>query len=879
MTKFSKRALSILLASMMVVSLVGCKSNGGDKPNPDATPTQAVNQGGDEGGNQGGDNPSGDPLDNLTINEWDMNSKKYVYKDSVSTLASYWNPHDYETSDDSYLAGYISTGLYEIVFNDELHAVEGKEDYTGYKFIPEMAAADPVDVTEAVKAAHPEYNIPASATKGYAYQIELNKNACWADGTPINADTYIYSMKQLLDPKMINYRATDYFSGNFCIANAEQYFYGGRTVNVVNSADGASMKTAFADLVKGEDGIYRNTAGDVASFGLSEGYAWMGGDSLETYHGAGYVPDAGCWDVLSAAADEDNYVPVTDETIAALYSFTGSDIWGNESKDDLGYYISFKSTYDEFPFEKVGIFKNNDYSITIALGKSLAGFNLFYNLTSNWIVYEPYYEACKSEVNGAMTTTYNTSVETTMSYGPYNLVSYQTDKALRLERNPKWYGYTDKQHIYMDPEDGEVYRMYQSDVIDCQVVEEAATRKLMFLKGELMTYGLQADDYVAYRGSDYAHVSPAETLFFFIFNGNKEAIRERENAADFDKTKYDLETMTLESFRRAIAVTYDKELFASTISPARSGGYGLIGNTYIYDPDTGATYRDTEQAKKILCEFYSVDTSKYASLDAAVDSITGYDPVKAKELFTKTYSEAIAAGFITDTDNDGKSDQTITIEYAASAVSDFITKTLDYLNEKLADVLVGTPFEGKIKFVCSAPYGNDWSTKLKAGLSDTALAGWTGSKMDPFGLSQLYTDPSYQYDAKWFDATTAMLTLKVKVDGAEKEITTNIANWSNALNGETVVIDGTEYCFGEGIADLETRLSILAGIEGTVLQTYDYIPMLQDGSMFLLTQQAFYVIEDFNPILGRGGIAYLKYNYTEDDWKAYVQSNNGELKY
>jgi len=878
MTKFSKRALAALLASMMVFSLVGCKKNGGTE-NP--TPTAAVTNNGDNGQNGNGETPVDTEI--TVDNEWDLTSKNYVYKDSVSTLTTYWNPHDYQVADDAYLADFIRSGLYNFVFNDELHPVEGKEEYTAYKIIPEMADGMPVDVTEQIKAAHPEYNIPESATKGYAYQINLNKDACWENGTPINADTYVYSMKQLFDPKMINYRANDYITGSLSIANAEQYFNSGRTVKSANSVDGDAMSVQVADLVKGADGVYTNAAGEVASFGLKEAYAWLGGNTLDDYHGAGYIPDEGCWNILSAAAVDD-YVPVTDETIEALFSFTNSDIWGNETREQLGYYISFTKTYEEFPWEKVGIFKSGEYQITIVLAKSLAGFNLYYNLASNWLVYEPYYEACKKETNGQMTTSYNTSVDTTMSYGPYKLVSYQADKALRLERNEKWYGYKDKQHIYVDPEDGEVYRMYMTDVIECQVVAEAATNKMMFLKGELMDYGLQADDFEAYRGSDYAHTSPAETLFFFIFNGNKEAIAQREQAADFDTSKYDLECMTLENFRRAIAVTFDKELFAATISPQRSGGYGLIGTPYVYDPETGSRYRDTDAAKKVLCDFYSVDISKYSSLDAAVDSITGYDPVKAKELYNKTFTEALAAGYITDTDNDGKSDQMIQIEYSVSSTSDFIVKTLDYLNKKLDEVLEGTAFEGKIKFVESAPYGTDWSNKLKSGMADTALAGWSGSKFDPFGLSELYTNPSYQYDAKWFDATTVNLTLKVNVAGVDnapsyKELTANLREWSDALNGATVTIDGAEYNFGDGIADVETRLEILAGIEGKVLQTYDYIPMLQNASMLLLSQQVYYVIDDYNALLGRGGITYLKYNYNETDWAAFIQKNGGELKY
>ena len=70
-----------------------------------------------------------------------------------------------------------------------------------------MAAELPVDVTAAVKAANNnKYGIPESATAGYAYTIKLNPNAKWENGTAINADTYIYSMKELLNPKLMNYR-------------------------------------------------------------------------------------------------------------------------------------------------------------------------------------------------------------------------------------------------------------------------------------------------------------------------------------------------------------------------------------------------------------------------------------------------------------------------------------------------------------------------------------------------------------------------------------------------------------------------------------------------------------------------------------------------
>ena len=48
--------------------------------------------------------------------------------------------------------------------------------------------------------------------------------------------------------------------------------------------------------------------------------------------------------------------------------------------------------------------------------------------------------------------------------------------------------------------------------------------------------------------------------------------------------------------------------------------------------------------------------------------------------------------------------------------------------------------------------------------------------------------------------------------------------------------------------------------------------------MALLSYQVYYVVDEYNPIMGRGGIAYLKYSYNETDWAAFVASQ-GELKY
>lgn len=862
-----KKILALLLALVMAVAVfAGCQT-----PAEPSEATAAPAASGD---------PSGEATDA-------PEADTYTYQDSVSVMATNWNPHTYQTTDDAYPVDTadIRIGLYELIFNDELHPVEGKEPFTGYVVLPEMAASLPVDVTEQVKAEHPEFGIPEDMTSGYAYTIDLNPDACWEDGTPINADTYVYSMQKLLDPKLLNYRAVDYYGQNFSIAGAEEYANAGRTVDLDNYAmSGYTLE----DLTLGEDGQYVSPEGSPMFVGVNFDLSWTaqsGGTLQELVEANGdQYFNMERWEELVALADENGLAPLTEDSYAMLVSLISTDAWMEDESNAPCYFVERK-TYPEVDYSTVGLYKSGDYQITLVLDKALAGFNLYYSLTSNWIVKEDLYESCLTSSTGAdgvevWSSTYNTSVETTSSYGPYKLVEFQTDKFMRYEKNENWYGWTDGKHEYVDPNDGQTYPMYQTTAIECEVVEEAATRKLMFLRGELMSYGLGSEDFDTYRSSEYCYATPAETIFFLILNGYLEAIQSREAAADFDKTQYDLETMTVLEFRKAVALTYDKDLFAATVSPARSGGYGIIGNAYVWDVDTGALYRDTDQAKQALCNAYSVDVSEYASLDEAAASITGYDPEQAKVFYGEAFTKALEAGYITDEDGDGISDQTVRIEYCISVDNDFMTQTIDYLNEKMAEVTAGTPFEGKVQFVKSAPYGNEWSDRIREGLSDTVLAGWQGSALNPFSLTDQYVNPASMYDANWFDATTVDMTLELTVDGEARSITMNLREWSDALNGAAVTTeDGNTYNFGDGMADPQDRLTILAAIETQILGTYNYLPMLQDGSMALLSQQVYYVVEEYNPILGRGGIQYLRYNYDDAEWAAYVAENGGELTY
>ncbi len=79
------------------------------------------------------------------------------------------------------------------------------EDGNGFHYIGDIAAELPVQVDDVT------------------WQIPIRKEACWANGDPINADTMIYSYKMLLDPILVNRMADFLADYNITIVNAKEY--------------------------------------------------------------------------------------------------------------------------------------------------------------------------------------------------------------------------------------------------------------------------------------------------------------------------------------------------------------------------------------------------------------------------------------------------------------------------------------------------------------------------------------------------------------------------------------------------------------------------------------------------------------------------------
>lgn len=854
MRKFAtKKILAVSMAAAMAVSMTACGSKGeGDAvptPAPDTTATPAP-----DGSSDTGNQPVVD--ENAT----------YTYNYSLTDFPTNWNIHRYETEIDAEIVDYIVSGFYRFDYNDTLD---------GYSLKPDMLSKDVEDITADYVG---QYGIEAGDT-ARVWKLTLREDLKWDDGTAITAQDFVTSAKLLLNPIAQNHRADMLYSGSLAIVNAKDYLYSGQHVyatTVINGTD-FSGYVAPADLVADENGVFTVDGKDIA-INLNDGANWSS-NSLADYYGA--YPDWFTKDgvdmyatVLEANADSDGWVKVTQEVMDVVNQFVACahgaadvDAYA-ESAGDYAYqeweeFAYYGETYPEIDFAEVGINAPSDYELVLVLTTPLDGFYLHYALTSSWLVKEDLYLSCESIVDGVYNNTYGTSVETSASYGPYKVASFQADKEYVLERNDNYWGITEN--------------TYQTTHIKVSCVAEASTKLEYFLSGQLDSYGLTADDMETYQSSDYTYYTTGASTYYVALNPDMDALIAAQEALG---TGYNKTILTVEAFRKALSLALDRSAFALAVSPTNNAAFGIFSNLIICDPEAGTGYRSTEQAKWVLARFWGLENEigegkMYETVDDAVDSITGYSLAQAKELFNEAYDTAIAEGLMTEND-------TIQIKIGLpNSTSNFYSKGYEFLVNCYTEAVVGTSLEGKLTFVMDDTLGNNFGNALRSNQVDMLFGvGWSGSALDPYSLVEAYTSTEYQYDPRW-DTSKAMVT--VNLNGTD--YTASAWDWTLALAGTEITItaaDGSTTTFSAGSSDgvNEERFEILVALEDAILQTYDLLPMLDASSASLKGMQVEYYTEEYIYGVGRhGAYRYLTYNYSDTEWEEFVASQGGQLNY
>lgn len=790
----------------------------------------------------------------------------YTNSTYTAVSPSNWNELTYQDNNDTQIFYNLISSFFEFdyKFDEEGEIIPGA-------FEVEYSAATKLEDVTAQYA--DKYGYADGAT-GYAWKITLRNDLKWNDGTAIKAEDFVYTMKEQLNPLFRNYRADSFYNSGTVIHNAQGYAKQGlkvdETVSNLFSGIAEAKKAGYTDIYLDMNAVnaafaewFGGTYAQVKAAGMLDDYFTMyddNGQSLGQNFFAKYD--------LEKVSDkvEEQQILVTDEMIA---DYGKCKDWNPDPDVEVAMLSVIKNyVYPEVSFDDVGIFVgNNEYELVLCLDKAIPllkedgslSYMAAYQLSSLPLVKKDLYEACKqAPVQGSTlwTSNYNSSVETTASWGPYMLTSFQSGKEYVLEKNPYWYGYT--ANLY----EGQ----YQTDRIVCETIGEWETAWLKFQKGEID--GITIDVTIAndYKGSDQAYFTPTDFVSSFQLQSSEEALKNRESAG-VNKT-----ILTYTEFRKALSLGIDRAEFANSCTTSSLAGFGLYNSMHYYDVENGGAYRETDAAKQVLCNVYGIDVSKFASLDDAVDSITGYDLAQARELVNTAYDKAIADGKMKEGDK-------VVLVWGTAVDNESTRRTYEFVKNAWTNLMVGTKLEGKFELTFDASFGDNWANDFRSGAYDVCAGGWTGAAWDPGYFLLAYLSPDYMYSTAW-DTSAQQMTFTMPVkqeDGTYKdtELTMSLMDWYNCLNG----IAGSAYDWSANAVDQDTRLPLIAALEEQVLLAYYTLPMYNDYSASLISFKADYISYEYNTFMAYGGLRYMQYNYTDSQWAEFVSSQGGQLNY
>ena len=809
-----KKLLSLVLAVVMVFGLVACGGNGGSETTAPAETNAPV---------------AGE-------------AASYTYKSYMSALGTNWNPHAWEMSNESTMLSYLETPLATMTILDSENGIY-QWVYDAATYVTDVTAEHQDDLTK-YQVTLPEGQTAEQTTSGYVFEIGLNPDMKWEDGTPINADTYVYSMKALLDPDMKNYRANLYYDGESAVAGGNAYY---------NSK---------------EEGVYVPYTNLYASLA----------DAMAA--GEVYI---NCWDFWGAAGYIDaegneapQYVSVNDETAYSADGAGDDEFSGASLYAGYGAYLEVGGGYETYAvvyqanermgatYDEVGCYKVDDYTIRYVT-QAAQDINYFLvSCSSNWLVYEDLYEAGKDTTGALVTTNYNTSKETTMSYGPYRIESLQEGKQLVYVKNENWYGYEEQADGSLKAMstwliDGESRERYQTNKIVIDVMDDDAAKQA-FLKGELSEWTPSADDTLAYATSERLYKVEETYTQSFFFNTSVEALK----TMDASKGNTNSVVLSNENFRKAFSLAVDREELVGATSGYKPA-YAIMNNLYFYDVynDPNSSYRNSEDAMQAICNLYGVEYGEgtaYATLRDAYLSINGYNLTEAKALMATACTELVEAGLYT-----AGEPIVIRIGWAKGALDSAANQQLALINKYINAAVEGSGF-GTVTFEAVGNIENRYDA-VPQGEYAIGYGAWGGAAFYPFRNFQVYCDPD-QYSVNemgCWDPATEELTLNV--DG--EQVTMTWQAWSRALVGTGPYAGASN----------ETKLSITAQMEELYLKKYYRIPLMSTTACFMVSYQLDYYTENYNIMYGFGGLELMTYNYSDAEWADFIAESNGAISY
>lgn len=834
----------------------------------------------------------GDPVDSIELTRPSAEDEnKVTYNTYTGVMPSNWNELTYEDNNDTQIMNYIASPFIEYDYKfDESKGGKFKDGKVNYDaiidndFVVKYSAATKIEDVTATVDAKWGYDEDMVAEGGYAWKITLREDLKWDDGTAIDASDFVWSMEQQLDPKFQNYRASTYY-GATSVLGARNYVYQGQSGwFAANEAYDEYTESLDDELIFTLGTAAENTARG----GARSSFRKFIDDNLSTssWTGAQFIENL---DKIFAAFNVAYPETLTAESVKALegkkYSEIKADnalnaawtellgLWKTQPNEELDFFV-VDYTFPIVGFDTVGFFQNSKYEFTVCYSASseyikddnTLSYLAAYEMSSFPLVHRAKYEASKQKPaseTSLWTSNYNSSLETTASWGPYKLVQFQSGKSYTLAKNEYWYGYA--LDDYAD--------QYKVDKIYCEKIDQTSTQWMAFFGGCIDDIGIDVTHADDYRNSKYAYVTPGSYTFSWHLYGGLDKLKEsgRNNGI-----------LAIQDFRKAVSLAIDREDYAAKTTTAYQASYGYLNSTYYYDVVNNGIYRETDQAKKALLRAYGYvestdgkwsvpgnDNIQNKTIDEAISTIKGANVALAKTYVESAYKELTENAQTYGYDSSKK----IQIKYGTSSDNDGSRRQYNAVVEIFDNLTKGTSLEGKIEILFDASYGSKWSDEFKAGNYELCESAWGGATFNPAYILGAYVEPQSAFTASYFNVETEKITFTMPASAPEaiagKELTLTVYDLYASLNG----LDGT-YNWGSGKLDEDARLELIAALEEYILGKYYSIPTVTQFSATMLSPKFTYASDTYNTFMSYGGMQYLRPNYNNLEWYEYVVNQN-----
>lgn len=762
------------------------------------------------------------------------------------------NPYSESLATASELFDYVTDSLYTGDYDWDKAIEEGTAtavgDFTNaaslpYARVPRMAAGEPVDVNG----------------DGTVWEITLRTDLKFQDGTPIDANTFDYSWRQLLDPDQLNVRASNlYDTSNLPLVNAEAY-----TKQKSPKADANGFVEYMVDgvLYNTELAFSHSVGGyDLYHISQTDKYATLVGPEgakayVENWGGStGWVIETALGDAEIFYLDADGKLiaptagwtldgqPVSTEgeaagyaTSAPAYANEAGDILASDKFDDKG--VPLNSTTIALPavaWSTVGFKVTGTHKFQITLTQPKDAWYVKGQLMSGitGVVHEAKYEAGKSA--DKRTTTYGTIDNPLVSYGAYNLIEWQDGVLYLYERNDDHYAAED----------------YRIKRIRYDVIADQSIAVNEFKAGRLDIVGASGEYFKEFEDSPQLKLTPATTFFRFAFN-----IAERP-----DGTTNPI--LTYPEFRQAFYYAIDREEFASEVRAPAYANQGFIGPVYIATEYGSVSYRGSDAGKAVFAPL-SPET-------------TGFNPTKAKQLFDEAYAKSVQDGNIADGDK-------VSVEYTYykvetnDTVADWVKQTVE--------AIFGDKFELKLNGVSSDALDAAWDNFD----FDMTFGGWQGLNFNPVSLmGQVYNSISGANNMLEHGFDTGNIELEIELPYTKAALQRWVAEfdeetateaqlaayerWTTALEnfGDTNTYSATFDNVYKAAASTFYNVSdvnyegrnddfdrITAAIEAALLEEMIAIPLFTSVSATVYSARVKFEATEYHAWMGWGGLKYM----------------------